>query len=263
MMTAGLARILEWKLDEIAGTRGRPLPAPPPLRSFDLRRRQGQPLRILAEIKFKSPSAGDLSSLMSVAERASCYERSGASVVSVLCDAQFFGGSFEHLAIARQACNLPILCKEFVIDEVQLDWARAFGADMVLIIARCLTRNSLERLHRAATKRGLVPLVEIATLDEASWVEELDCPIVGVNARDLDTLQMDSARATAVLNGVTSSRTRIHLSGLKTPNDVSQVAQSGVDAALIGEVLMLQEDPEPLLRSLVQAACGLNQMGQD
>ena len=253
-MAGVLGRILESKRDEITAMRARPLPSPPPRRACDLKRSPGKALRILAEIKFKSPSAGELSKSMSVAERAACYERAGASVVSVLCDSPFFGGSYEHLAIAKGACNLPILCKEFVIDEVQLDWAHAFGADLVLIIARCLTLRTLKRLHQAAHDRGLIPLVEIATLDEAQWVSDLDFPLVGINARDLDTLRMDAGRAQQIIGRVGPERTRVHLSGLKTPDDVRLILESGADAALIGEVLMRQPDPEPLLRSLVQAA---------
>jgi indole-3-glycerol phosphate synthase len=175
-------------------------------------------------------------------------------MVSVLCDFQFFGGSYDHLTSVRQACNLPVLCKEFVVDEIQLDWARAYGADAVLLIARCVTRDSFERLYKAAIDRGLLPLVEIASLDEAKWVGQLDVGTIGVNARDLDTLQLDPERASNVLASLPNSRVRIHLSGLKAPHDVVQVSQSGVDAALIGEVLMLQDDPEPLLSSFVKAA---------
>ena len=167
-MVSQLAPILQSKRDEIASMRGRRLPSPPRIRHCELKRQLGEPLRILAEIKFKSPSAGPLSTHMTVAERAVSYELSGAHFVSVLCDCPFFGGSYEHLAVAKQACSLPILCKEFVIDEIQLDWARAFGADLVLIIARCVTRDALARLYNAALERGLLPLVEIATVDEAS-----------------------------------------------------------------------------------------------
>jgi indole-3-glycerol phosphate synthase len=253
-MPAILDRILESKRDEVQRLRARPLPQPPPLRNAPLKRSGDEPLRLLAEIKFRSPSAGELSTVLSVAERAACYERAGASVISVLCDERYFGGAYEHLALAKQACSLPILCKEFVIDEVQLDWARAFGADLVLLIARCVTRSALHRLHRAAVDRGLLPLVEIASVDESTWVSDLDCPVVGINARDLDTLAMDTSRAQSVAAAVDSSRVRIHFSGLKTPADVRAVAQSGLDAALVGEILMRQADPEPLLRSLVGAA---------
>ncbi len=254
VMASELAPILAAKRNEIASMRGQKLPSLPELRRCDLKRILPQPIRVLAEIKFKSPSAGLLSSHLSPAERAASYERGGASVVSVLCDAQFFGGSYEHLAIAKRACRLPILCKEFVIDEVQLDWARAYGADAVLLIARGLSRDELQRLHLAAIERGLLPLVEVATLDEAEWVNELGCSTIGVNARDLDTLVIDTDRASSILESLPTSRVRVHLSGMKTPSDVANLSKFGLDAVLIGEALMRQSDPEPLLRSIVQMA---------
>ena len=181
-------------------------------------------------------------------------------MISVLCDQEFFGGSYENLTLARQACTLPILCKEYVIDERQLDWARAFGADAVLLIARCLDRDSLQRLHQAALARGLLALVEITNLQEAQSVLELGLPVVGVNARDLDTLQMDQSRARAVLRALPSTTTRIHLSGLKAAEDVETVSKSGLDAALIGEALMRLDDPEPLLTAMVKAAATSRQV---
>jgi indole-3-glycerol phosphate synthase len=249
-----LARILQAKKSELAAGRQRHLPGAPPLRPIHLKRAEGQPLRILAEIKLKSPSAGDLSRQLTVKQRAAAYESAGASMVSVLCDHEFFGGSYEHLSEARQGCSLPILCKEFIIDELQLDWARAFGADAVLLIARYLNRETLEQLHEAALQRGLLPLVEIANLEDARWVVEMGCPVIGVNARDLDTLEMNSDRARTVLDSLPRERTRLHLSGLKNVVDVQAVIHSGVDAALIGEILMRSHDPRPLLTALVQAA---------
>jgi indole-3-glycerol phosphate synthase len=249
-----LARILETKQKEIAQGRHRPLPAPPALRPIHLCRAESDPLRIVAEIKLRSPSAGQLSTRLSISERAAIYERSGCSMISVLCDQEFFGGSFENLTLTRQACTLPILCKDYVIDERQLDWARAFGADAVLLIARCLDRASLQRLHQAALARGLLALVEIANLQEAQTVLELGLPVIGVNARDLDTLQMDQARARTVLCALPPTTTRIHFSGLKAAEDVATVNKSGLDAALIGEVLMRLDDPEPLLTAMVKAA---------
>ena len=249
-----LARILQAKKSELAAGRQRQLPGVPPLRPIHLKRAEGQPLRILAEIKLKSPSAGELSHQLTVQQRAAAYESAGASMVSVCCDHQFFGGSYEHLSEARLVCSLPILCKEFVIDELQLDWARAFGADAVLLIARCLSRETLERLHEAALQRGLLPLVEVASLEDARWVIEMGCPVIGVNARDLDTLEMNADRARTVLDALPRERTRLHLSGLKDVADVQAVNRSGVDAALIGEILMRSHDPRPLLTALVQAA---------
>jgi indole-3-glycerol phosphate synthase len=160
--------------------------------------------------------------------------------------------------LARNACSLPLLCKEFVLDEIQLDYARAFGADLVLLIARYLDPDVLVGLHGAAIERNLTPLVEIATLEEARWIRQLDVPVVGVNARDLDTLALDASRARSVLESLDVSLSRIHLSGLKTPRDVANTRELGVDGALIGEVLMREANPEPLLRRLVEAASPQN-----
>ena len=254
-----LDRILETKRKEIAQRRHRPLPTPPELRPIHLRRVEHAPLRILAEIKLRSPSAGQLSTRLSIPERAAAYERAGCSMISVLCDQEFFGGSYENLTLVRQACNLPILCKEYIIDEQQLDWARAFGADAVLLIARCVDRDSLQRLHEAALARDLLALVEITNLKEAQSVMEMGLPVIGINARDLDTLQIDQARAREVRQALPSSIVRVHFSGLKTAEDVQAVASSGSDAALIGEVLMRLDDPEPLLTAMVKAAGALSQ----
>jgi indole-3-glycerol phosphate synthase len=251
-----LARILDTKRQELAAGRHRRLPTPPVLRPVNLRRAPGEPLRILAEIKPKSPSAGQLSTRLSVSERATAYERGGSSMISVLCDHEFFGGSYENLTRARDACGLPLLCKEFVIDELQLDWARAFGADAVLLIVRCLEGESLAQLHAAAVARGLITLVEIASVEEARLVTDLAIPVIGVNARDLNTLEMNSTQAQNILHALPEAATRLHFSGIKSADDVKAVSHTGVDAALIGEVLMRRDDPLPLLTDLVQAAAG-------
>lgn len=249
-----LDKILEQKRLELDGLRHRDLPATPPLRDTSLARAAGQPLRILAEIKHRSPSAGALSTKLSVEQRAVAYERAGASMASVLCDAHFFGGSYEHLAMARRASNIPLLCKEFVIDEVQLDWARAYGADAVLLIVRCLDDATLHHLFTAAVAKGLLPLVEVATENEAARALAVGATTIGVNARDLDALVMDPERAARVIASIPKHITKLHLSGLSSPADVERIRRSGADGALVGEALMRQDDPEPLLRSLVAAA---------
>jgi indole-3-glycerol phosphate synthase len=249
-----LERILTQKKSELGGLRGRRLPPPPPRRPLGLSREPGQPLRIISEIKRRSPSAGALNTTLSVGARARAYERGGASMVSVLCDSAFFDGGFEHLAEARDACALPLLCKEFVIDEVQLDAARAYGADAVLLIVRCLAPERVSALHRAAVERELVPFVEIANEDEARIASDAGATLVGVNARDLDTLAMDAARVERILLGLAPGATRVHLSGLRSPDDVALVAAGGADAALIGEALMRLDDPVPLLAAMVARA---------
>jgi indole-3-glycerol phosphate synthase len=251
-----LETILAQKRVELPELRTRRLPPAPPRRPFALARKPGEPLRIIAEIKRRSPSAGALSTRLRPGERALAYERAGASMVSVLCDSRFFDGSFEHLAEARSACSLPLLCKEFVIDEVQLDAARAHGADAVLLIVRCLSPARVVDLTRAARERELVPFLEVATEDEVPIALAAGADLIGVNARDLDTLAIDGTRAESILGGLPSGVTRVQFSGLKRGDDVARVAGSAADAALIGEALMRTDDPEPLLRSLVARARG-------
>jgi len=193
---------------------------------------------------------------LGVGERAAAYATAGASMVSVLCDERYFDGRFEHLAEARAACELPLLCKEFVIDEVQLDAARSFGADAVLIIVRCLSAERTTALVHAARERELEPFVEVATDEEVDIALDAGATLIGVNARDLDTLEMDPARAARILAELPPSVVSVHLSGLGTPEAVTAVAKGTAHAALIGEKLMREDDPTALLRSMVQAARG-------
>jgi indole-3-glycerol phosphate synthase len=224
-----------------------------------LRRGPGDPLRILAEIKFKSPSAGDLSSALDAEERAAAYSRGGAAMVSVLCDGPFFGGAWRDLARARRgvdglAREVPLLAKEFVIDEVQLDRARAAGADAVLLIARIVSPERLGELHAAARARDLQPIVEVSDEAELAVALAAGAGAIGVNARDLDTLAMDAERTARVLAAIPAVCVRIHLSGIKGEADVARVAHGPADAALVGEALMRDHDPEPRLRAFVAAS---------
>jgi len=249
-----LARILDQKRREIPELREAALPSPPPIRPVELRRPPGTPLHLLAEIKLRSPSAGALSRRLGVGERAAAYARAGARVVSVLTDRQFFDGSYAHLTEAKHASPLPVLCKDFVLDESQLDAARAYGADAVLLIVRCLPAERVPELVNAARERGLEPLVEVVTEAEAELAVDAGAGLIGVNARDLDTLEMDPRRAERMLEGLPRDVVGIHLSGLAAPDDVARVARSPAGAALVGEALMRADDPEPLLRSLCAAA---------
>ncbi|HEY0464422.1 MAG TPA: indole-3-glycerol phosphate synthase TrpC [Polyangiaceae bacterium] len=248
-----LARILANKQAELPALRAQKLPAAPGPRAFSLRRVEGN-LKLIAEIKFRSPSAGALSTVLSVSERARAYQRAGASMISVLCDAAFFDGAFTHLAEARAACELPLLCKEFVIDESQLDAAVAYGADAVLLIVRCLTEERLNQLTQAARERKLEPFVEVVNDEESKMALGAGARLIGVNARDLDKLVMDAARAARVLSGLPESVTRVHLSGIARPEDVQRVRSSSADAALLGEALMREAQPEARLRELIAAA---------
>jgi indole-3-glycerol phosphate synthase len=262
-----LADILSAKGADVAALKGT-TPAPSRRQPLDvvaaLRRGRGAPLRLIAEVKLRSPSAGPLSRALSPADRTLAYVQAGASMVSVLCDGHYFEGSWDHLALAR-ACldaaadgrsTVPLLAKEFVIDERQIDEARARGADAVLLIARLVSAERLAQLARAARAQGLEPLLEVVDERELEAALEAGARLVGVNARDLDTLQMDAARTARVLAAIPREVVAVHLSGLKTPADVALVAAQPTDAALMGEALMRQDDPRELLGAMVRAAAG-------
>ncbi len=251
-----LERILSTKRDEVGRLSGHTLPAPPARRVVALQRAPGEPLRLIAEIKRRSPSAGPLSTVLGVAERAAAYERGGAAMISVLCDRTYFDGNLAHLRAARATTNLPLLCKDFIIHERQLAVARAFGADAALLIARCVSPRELAGLVQAARAHDLVPLVEVVDEAELQAALAAHAPIVGVNARDLDTLEIDLERAHRVLQAVPPDVTRVRFSGVAAAADVRRIAATPTDAALIGEVLMRADDPEPLLRELAAAAAG-------
>ena len=251
-----LSDIVAEKQREIARLRAAPLKAParPTVDPYEaLRRPEGAPLRLIAEIKRRSPSAGALSTALSAVERGLAYERAGAVAISVLTDAPFFAGSFDDLRDVSGAVSVPTLCKDFVLDEIQLAHAAAAGASLVLLIVRLLDRAALAHLVDRARAHGLAPLVEITNEDELERALSVGARIIGVNARDLDTLVMDRERAARVVAAVPRGYIAIHLSGLKTPDDVQRVAAGRADAALTGEALMRADDPGPLLASLVGA----------
>jgi indole-3-glycerol phosphate synthase len=224
-----------------------------------LRRSSQDPLRLITEIKRRSPSAGTLSTALTVAERALVYAQNGASMISVLCDRPFFDGGFEHLAQVRAALDeagiaVPLLAKEFVLEALQIEEAAASGADAVLLIARIVSSDELGRLVARARALRLEPLVEVVSEAELEAALAAGATVIGVNARDLDTLVMDLARAQRVLAAIPKDRIALHLSGLKGPEDVATVARTRVDGALIGEALMRQDDPSELLRTMVAAS---------
>jgi indole-3-glycerol phosphate synthase len=250
-----LEEILDEKRASLAQLRRAQLPTPPPRRQLRLSRERGEALHIIAEIKHRSPSAGALSEALSVAARAGAYERGGASMISVLCDARYFGGDYAHLEAARGAVALPVLCKEFVVDPIQVDVARAHGADAVLVIVRILQDSrALFELVTHVREQQMEALVEVTTHDEARLALDAGAHLIGVNARDLDSLQMDADRAAKVLASLPEWVTAVHLSGLAGVRDVARVAASQAHAALVGEALMRCDDPEPLLRRLC-ASC--------
>ncbi len=258
-----LDRILASKRAEIAHARAsrRVTSSRRPLNVFGvLGRPGGTPLRLIAEVKMKSPSAGELSRALDAPSRALSYAKAGAAMVSVLCDRPFFDGSWQDLEATRarldaQGHTVPLLAKEFILDEVQIELARDHGADAVLLIARILSDDDLVRLAAHARGLNLEPLVEISDEGELDRALAAEARAIGVNARDLDSLAIDPARAARVLAAIPKELVAVHLSGLSSPDAVRAVAAGRADAALVGEALMREDDPAPLLTRMV-SACG-------
>ncbi len=231
------------------------MPALDPLAALAaLARPAGAPLRVIAEIKRQSPSAGVIRprALGDVADLARAYAEAGAAAVSVLADGPGFGGSVLDVRRAAGAVSIPILFKEFVLSPVQLDAARAAGASLVLLLVRALPPERLVELVRAADARGLVPLVEAAGAHELDAALRSGARVVGVNARDLGTFALDLAAAEAALSGVPPGTIAVLLSGVTGAADVTRLAGGRADAILVGTGLMQSAHPGERLRALLR-----------
>ena len=256
-----LDRILATKRDEItvlhrpqtrALLRGQALDAPP-VRDFAaaLRRTDGHP-GLVAEIKRRSPSKGDLAPDLDAAALAQEYAAGGATALSVLTDAPYFGGSVADLQDARAACEVPVLRKDFTIDEVQVYEARAIGADAILLILAALPDDThVADLSELATGLGLGVLVEAHDADEVDRAVRLGAAIVGVNARDLGTFTEDLDGAAALAAHLPAATIAVAESAIRSAADAVRMTAAGFDALLVGEALVRADDPRAFARSLV------------
>jgi indole-3-glycerol phosphate synthase len=210
-----------------------------------LSRASGEPLKVIAEIKFASPSAGVIRQRLpgTVAEIARAYQQAGASAVSVLSDYPGFRGTPLDLRRAACAVTAPLLFKEFVVDPIQVRLARRVGASMVLLIVRALSRQELLRLVDSVHAHGLAPVVEAADALELERALETDARIIGVNARDLRTFRIDRAAAADLVAAIPPGRIAVYMSGISSRDEFDAVAASRADAALIGESLMRAPQP--------------------
>jgi indole-3-glycerol phosphate synthase len=206
---------------------------------------------VIAEHKRRSPSAGVIREGISLSEVATAYERGGASAMSVLTEGPNFGGSLADLAAARQAVELPILRKDFIVDAYQVHESLAAGADAILLIVAALTPDELEGLHRLAGELGLAALVEVHDAAELAIARAAGATLIGINNRDLMTLRVDIRRTLELLEQVPEGATVVAESGFKTRAELERLAQAGVDAVLIGEALMRADDIESACRELV------------
>lgn len=232
--------------------------AAPPTRGFAAALRSPAEVRLLAEIKNRSPSAGPIREGADPVEVARSYEAGGAAALSVLTDEQFFGGSLQALQRVREAVALPLLRKDFIIDPVQIWEARAAGADAILLIVRILTDAQLRDLHDEARALGLDVLVEIHDPAELDRALAIGATLIGVNNRDLSTFRTDLVLSLTVAPDIDPEVTLVAESGIRTSEDVQRLGAVGVDAILVGESLMRQPD----LREAAAALAGHARNGQ-
>lgn len=199
---------------------------------------------IIAEHKRRSPSKGEISPMSDVENVARMYATGGAAAMSVLTDTPYFGGSLEDLAVARKSApNLPLLRKEFIVDEYQIKQARLYGADTILLIAAMIPADDLRRFNDIAHSLGLQTLVEIHSSEELNGVPA-DADMVGVNNRDLTSFSTDIGNALRLIDALPDGIVKIAESGIKTPEDLQRLHSVGFDGFLIGEALMSTPSPE-------------------
>ena len=202
----------------------------------------GRTLSLIAEVKKASPSAGIIAEHFDPVETACRYEAAGANAVSVLTDERFFGGHLDHLVAVREAIRLPILRKDFVLEDVQIYEAAAAGADAVLLIVAALTQDELESLLDVAAACQLDALVEVHTLEEMDRALATDANLIGINNRDLTTFQVDLAATETLSEQVPAGILLVSESGIRTVEDSRRLRACGVDAILVGEALMRSGD---------------------
>jgi indole-3-glycerol phosphate synthase len=248
-----LERIVAAKRAEVAEARKRipevKLDRAPPVRDFVGALRARRPA-VIAEIKRASPSKGLLREDFSPAAIAKSYEKGGAACMSVLTDKEFFQGAPEHLSSARNACRLPVLRKDFLIDPYQVFESRALGADCILLIAACLQDREMRELEKLAHSAGMAVLVEVHDAGELERALELQTPLLGINNRNLRTFDTHLETTLDLLPRVPADRLIITESGILSRADVARMRNHGVHAFLVGEAFMRAADPGAELKAL-------------
>jgi len=208
-------------------------------------------MSVIAEVKRSSPSKGTLASIGDPAGLAATYEEAGAQVVSVLTEQRRFGGSLADLDAVRKAIDLPILRKDFMVDEYQFYEARAHGADVVLLIVAALSKNQLEDYFQLSTELGMRSLIEVHTYAELERALDISPEIIGVNSRNLKTLEVDSRAFAELIPQIPSSIARVAESGISTREEVVFAQECGATAILVGEALVRSESPSVAISLLL------------
>jgi indole-3-glycerol phosphate synthase len=210
----------------------------------------GDEISIIAEVKRSSPSKGALAPIADPAALAEQYQSAGASAISVLTEKRRFSGSLEDLDAVRRRVTIPVLRKDFMIDEYQFFEARAHGADIVLLIVAALSQSQLKDFYDLATEMGMASLIEVHTEDELERAMAINPRIIGVNSRNLKTLEVDSAAFTNLIPRIPSNLIRIAESGISTRSDVDLAHSAGATGILVGEALVRAGDPTLAMQEL-------------
>ena len=214
---------------------------------------RGDDVAVIAEVKRSSPSKGALAAIADPAGLASDYQAGGARVISVLTEQRRFGGSLADLDAVRDAVTVAVLRKDFIVSSYQLWETRAHGADMALLIVAALEQNALVSLVERAVSIGLVPLVEVHDEAEADRALEAGAKVIGVNARNLRTLEVDRSVFERIAPGLPSRVLKIAESGVRDPHDLIAYAAAGADAVLVGEGIVTKPSPRQAVADLVTA----------
>ena len=218
----------------------------------------GRGLAVVAEVKRRSPSAGNIAAGLDPVRHALAYAGAGAAAVSVLTDQRHFGGSLEDLHAVSRAVSLPTLRKDFILDESQIAEARAAGAAAVLLIVRALAPDRLRQLMAYSASLGLAALVEVHDGGELGVALEAGARVIGVNSRNLDTFAIDTVAAWALLSRIPAGCVAVAESGISTVEDARRAAEAGADAVLVGTALSASAEPGILIR----AASGVVRTGR-
>jgi indole-3-glycerol phosphate synthase len=210
-------------------------------------------LTVIAEVKRSSPSKGQIAAIPDPAALAAAYEDGGAAIVSVLTEGRRFGGSLADLKAVRDQVDVPVMRKDFIVTPYQVWEARAWGADLVLLIVAALPQTVLESLIERTVSLGMTPIVEVHTREEAERAVAAGARVVGVNTRNLKNLTVDRSRYERVARTLPPGIVKIAESGVRDPHDVVEYARAGADAVLVGESVARAQDPRRAVADLVSA----------
>lgn len=240
------ARMATTSLDSLQAAAAAASPARDPMPAF-----AGPGLSVIAEVKRASPSRGALAEIADPARLAAAYQAGGAAAVSVLTEQRRFHGSLDDLDAVRAAVDLPVLRKDFIVEPYQVHEARAHGADLVLLIVAALDQRRLAELHALTSELGMTALVEVHDAAEAARAQDLGAVLIGVNNRNLKTLEVDLATFERVAATITGGAVLVAESGITGPADAARLHAAGARVLLVGEALVTGGDPTAAVQALI------------